>query len=86
MLTPTRIFRIESFDWRSIAASHPATCVCGSCQRAAEDARDYRYEHVECVTCGQRIQLIDFYGNPHSLTCAKPVIDRATLPVGVNLS
>ena len=31
---PATLFNLESFDWRSIAASHPATCVCGSCERA----------------------------------------------------
>jgi hypothetical protein len=50
-----------------------------------QDADDHRYAYVECVSCGQRHQLIDFYGSHHRILCAKPVLDRATLPRGVNL-
>lgn len=37
---------------------------------------DFRYVFVNCVTCGRRLQMIDFGGNPHAYLCATP-----TLPV-----
>lgn len=38
---------------------------------------DFRYVRVSCVTCGRRLQMIDFGGNPHAFMCANPKLPVA---------
>jgi hypothetical protein len=45
---------------------------------------DWQYEYIQCETCGERHQRIDFFGNPHAFFCADPKSAKFSIPVNLN--
>lgn len=42
---------------------------------------DARYDYVDCTTCGDRVQRIDFRGNPHAAVCPNPQEAAISVPM-----